>query len=84
MIAKIRGIALIAIAWIEYSVNIVRSYREETIVTDEKKPLAKPAVKAPKLPTRPPMSKGPQSMGGKPQQGFGGGKGMMRKAGRGR
>jgi peroxiredoxin len=28
--------------------------------------------------------KGPQSLGGKPQQGFGGGKGMMRKAGRGR
>jgi hypothetical protein len=54
-------------------------------VTDEKKPLAtKPAVKAPKAPQRPPTGKGPQSLGGKPQQGFGGGKGMMRKAGRGR
>lgn len=53
-------------------------------MTDEKKPLAKSAVKAPKLPVRPPLAKGPQSMGGKPQQGFGGGKGMMRKAGRGR
>ncbi|MFZ4114602.1 MAG: hypothetical protein ACOYKL_05680, partial [Polynucleobacter sp.] len=60
------------------------SYRQEPIVTDEKKPLAKPAVKAPKVPQRPPTGKGPQSLGGKPQQGFGGGKGMMRKAGRGR
>lgn len=53
-------------------------------MTDEKKPPTKSAVKAPKLPVRPPLAKGPQSMGGKPQQGFGGGKGMMRKAGRGR
>ena len=53
-------------------------------MTDEKKPLAKPAVKAPKVPQRPPTGKGPQSLGGQPQQGFGGGKGMMRKAGRGR
>ncbi len=53
-------------------------------MTDEKKPLAKSAVKAPKLPARPPVGKGPQSIGGKPHQGFGGGNGMMRKAGRGR
>ena len=53
-------------------------------MTDEKKPVAKPAVKVPKPPMRPALGKGPQSMGGKPQQGFGGGKGMMRKAGRGR
>lgn len=56
-------------------------------MTDDKKPVAKvptkPVVLA-KPALRPQPSKGPQAGGGRPQAGFGGGKGMMRKAGRGR
>ena len=55
-------------------------------MTEEKKPAAKtparPVIAKP--PVRPPAGKGPQGAGGKPPSGFGGGKGMMRKAGRGR
>ncbi len=55
-------------------------------MTDEKKPesknLAKPVVAKP--PARPAAPKGPSGPGGRPQAGFGGGKAMMRKAGRGR
>ena len=55
-------------------------------MTEEKKPPvknpARPVVAKP--PVRPPAGKGPQGAGGKPPSGFGGGKGMMRKAGRGR
>ncbi|MBJ7379512.1 MAG: hypothetical protein JHC80_02050 [Polynucleobacter sp.] len=53
-------------------------------MTDEKKPAIKIPVKTAKPPAKPPVAKGPQALGGRPQQGFGGGKGMMRKAGRGR
>jgi len=55
-------------------------------VTDEKKPDSKTPVKvaAAKPPARPPVPKGPSGPAGRPQAGFGGGKGMMRKAGRGR
>jgi hypothetical protein len=55
-------------------------------VTDDKKPdpknPAKPVIAKP--PARPPVPKGPSGPAGRPQAGFGGGKGMMRKAGRGR
>ncbi len=55
-------------------------------MTDEKKPESKTPAKSviAKPPTRPPAPKGPSGPGGRPQAGFGGGKGMMRKAGRGR
>ncbi|CAM3628148.1 hypothetical protein B0G85_0677 [Polynucleobacter brandtiae] len=55
-------------------------------VTDEKKPESKiPAkVTLAKPAARPPAPKGPSGPGGRPQAGFGGGKAMMRKAGRGR
>ena len=55
-------------------------------MTDEKKPDSKTPVKAvaAKPPARPPVPKGPSGPAGRPQAGFGGGKGMMRKAGRGR
>ncbi|WP_162784991.1 hypothetical protein [Polynucleobacter necessarius] len=55
-------------------------------MTDEKKPDSKTPVKAAitKPPARPPAPKGPSGPAGRPQAGFGGGKGMMRKAGRGR
>ena len=55
-------------------------------MTDDKKPEskipAKPVVAKPAA--RPPAPKGPSGPGGRPQAGFGGGKAMMRKAGRGR
>ena len=55
-------------------------------MTDDKKPAvkvpAKPVTTKPAL--RPQVSKGPGAGSGRPQAGFGGGKGMMRKAGRGR
>ena len=55
-------------------------------MTDDKKPdpktPAKPVITKP--PARPPAPKGPSGPAGRPQAGFGGGKGMMRKAGRGR
>ena len=55
-------------------------------MTEDKKPdsktSAKPVIAKP--PARPPAPKGPSGPGGRPQAGFGGGKGMMRKAGRGR
>ncbi|WP_157799270.1 hypothetical protein [Polynucleobacter sp. UB-Domo-W1] len=55
-------------------------------MTDEKKPESKiPAkVTLAKPAARPPAPKGPSGPGGRPQAGFGGGKAMMRKAGRGR
>ncbi len=55
-------------------------------MTDDKKPVAKTPARAvvAKPPARPPAGKGPQGGSGRPQTGFGGGKGMMRKAGRGR
>ncbi|MCE7506318.1 hypothetical protein LZG75_08700 [Polynucleobacter sp. IMCC30063] len=54
-------------------------------MTEEKKPASKnPAKPAAGKPPARPVAKGPQSLGGRPQAGFGGGKGMMRKAGRGR
>lgn len=55
-------------------------------MTDDKKPesktVVKPAISKP--PVRPAAPKGPSGPAGRPQAGFGGGKGMMRKAGRGR
>ncbi len=55
-------------------------------MTEEKKPeakvVAKPVVAKPA--PRPPAPKGPSGPAGRPQAGFGGGKAMMRKAGRGR
>jgi len=55
-------------------------------VTDDKKPdskiVAKPVLAKP--PVRPAAPKGPSGPGGRPQAGFGGGKSVMRKAGRGR
>jgi hypothetical protein len=55
-------------------------------MTDEKKPDAKTVTKPvlAKPAARPPAPKGPTGPGGRPQAGFGGGKAMMRKAGRGR
>ena len=55
-------------------------------MTDEKKPESKNPVKpvVAKPPARPAAPKGPSGPGGRPQAGFGGGKAMMRKAGRGR
>ncbi|SNX28125.1 hypothetical protein SAMN06295945_0446 [Polynucleobacter meluiroseus] len=55
-------------------------------MTDDKKPAAKTPAKpvASKQAIRPPAPKGPSGPGGRPQAGFGGGKAMMRKAGRGR
>jgi len=55
-------------------------------VTNDKKPVAKIPAKpiVAKPPLRPAAGKGPQGAGGRPQAGFGGGKAMMRKAGRGR
>ncbi|WP_162785513.1 hypothetical protein [Polynucleobacter necessarius] len=58
-------------------------------MTDEKKPDSKTPIKAsvvakPPPPARPPAPKGPSGPPGRPQAGFGVGKGMMRKAGRGR
>jgi len=55
-------------------------------VTDDKKTDPKIPAKpvAAKPPARPPAPKGPSGPAGRPQAGFGGGKGMMRKAGRGR
>ncbi|MDH6300333.1 hypothetical protein [Polynucleobacter sphagniphilus] len=55
-------------------------------MTEDKKTDAKTPVRtvAAKPPLRPAAPKGPQGAGGRPQAGFGGGKGMMRKAGRGR
>lgn len=55
-------------------------------MTEDKKTDAKTPVRATtaKPAARPPSPKGPQGAGGRPQAGFGGGKGMMRKAGRGR
>ena len=55
-------------------------------MTDEKKTDSKTPVKAiiAKPPVRPAAPKGPSGPAGRPQAGFGGGKGMMRKAGRGR
>lgn len=48
----------------------------------ESKAVAKPALV--KSPVRPLAPKGPSGPSGRPQAGFGGGKAMMRKAGRGR
>jgi hypothetical protein len=55
-------------------------------VTEDKKPDTKTPARAiaAKPALRPAAPKGPQGPGGRPQAGFGGGKAMMRKAGRGR
>ena len=55
-------------------------------MTDNKKPNPKTPAKLviSKPPARPPAPKGLSGPAGRPQAGFGGGKGMMRKAGRGR
>ena len=55
-------------------------------MTDEKNPASKTAGKPilAKPQVRPPAPKGPSGPSGRPQAGFGGGKAMMRKAGRGR
>lgn len=55
-------------------------------MTDDKKPASKIAVKPvlAKPAARPAAPKGPSGPGGRPQAGFGGGKAIMRKAGRGR
>ena len=55
-------------------------------MTDDKKPESKTPAKpvAAKPVVRPPAPKGPSGLGGRPQAGFGGGKAIMRKAGRGR
>jgi hypothetical protein len=55
-------------------------------LTEDKKTDSKVPAKAvaAKPPARPPVPKGPSGTAGRPQAGFGGGKAMMRKAGRGR
>jgi len=54
-------------------------------LTEDKKTDSKVPAKtvAAKPQARPPVSKGPSGPAGRPQAGFGGGKGIMRKAGRG-